>query len=80
MQRPGGALRQQREEVLKVGRVHGERDIERAPGAECEHRYVVTMATVPTWHLGLEVTRPISVVSIMSDGPRAVAVSPCDGI
>ena len=80
MQGPGGALRQQREEVLEIGRVHGEWDIERAPGAECEHRYVVTMATVTIGHRGLEVTRPLSVVSLMGDGPGAVALSPSDGI
>jgi len=80
VQGPGGALRQQREEVLEIGRVHGEWDIERAPGAECEHRYVVTIATVTMGHRGLEVTRPFSVVSHMGDGPGAEAVSPSDGI
>ena len=80
MQGPGGALPQQREKVLEVGRVHGEGDIERALGAECEHRYVVTMATVTTGHPGLEVTRPLSGVSLMGDGPGAVAVPPSDGI
>ena len=76
MQGPGGALPQQREEVLEVGRVHREWNIERAPGAECEHRYVVTMANMTMGHRGLELTGPIGVVSRVSNGPRAVAVSP----